>query len=115
MLSARKGKTTFPHYPVNIACLYLKLLALYFCFFKLKEVAHNCIFTNDPCIKKKNSRLSKIISCFFSPLIFEKELKRIQYVQHLLDIANRIPVSNLRGFVGRSDGNNSDFENEITQ
>jgi hypothetical protein len=111
-----KVKPLFPHYPVNIACLYLKLFGIFlFRFLKLKEVARQLyIYKRRPMYKKEKFKTIKDNYVFFSSNIWKKEPEtnttRAAFIRYCKQ-DSRIKFEG--GFVGRSDGNNFDFENEI--
>ena len=112
----QKVQPLFPHYPVNISGLYLKLFGMQlFRFLKPMEVARQLyIYYRRPIYKKIKYKSIKDNYVFFSSNIWKKEPEtnaiRAAFIRYCKQ-DSRIKFEG--GFVGRSDGNNFDFENEI--
>lgn len=112
----QKVKPLFPHYPVNISGLYLKLFGMQlFRFLKPMEIARQLyIYYRRPTYKKEKYKSIKDNYVFFSSNIWKKEPEtnaiRAAFIRYCKQ-DSRIKFEG--GFIGRSDGNNFDFENEI--
>ncbi|GIZ07485.1 hypothetical protein [Flavobacterium sp. UMI-01] len=111
-----KVKPLFPHYPVNISGLYIKIFGIHlFRFLKLKELASQLyIYKRRPIYKKEQKKDINNNYVFFSSNIWKKEPEtntiRAAFIRYCRE-DRRIQFEG--GFIGRSDGNNFNFGNEI--
>lgn len=112
----KKVKSLFPHYPINILSLYLRLFNFNLIkFLKLKVVFKEIYFLlKRPVYKEYKSKIEKEDYVFFSSNIWKKEKEtnniRAEFIRYC-KADRRITFEG--GFVSRSDGNNFNFEEEI--
>lgn len=113
-----KVKPLFPHYPVNILYVYVKVFHFYLLkYLKIKYLLRELyIYYRRPVYKKERSKIVKDNYVFFSSNIWKKELQTNQIRAEFIRFCkNDIRIKFEGGFVARSDGNNFNFENEINK
>ena len=111
-----KVKPLFPHYPINILPLYLKLFNFQLIkFLKLKSLAKEMyVYYRRPKYEACQIANNQDNYIFFSSNIWKKEPEtntiRAEFIRYC-KADNRINFEG--GFIPRSDGNNFGFENEL--
>ena len=111
-----KVKPLFPHYPINILPLYIKLFHVNLIkLLKIKSLLKEVyILTKRPIYKKYGLNIVKDNYVFFSSSLWKKEKEantiRANFIRYCL---NNPEINFEGGFVKRSDNNNFDFEEAI--
>lgn len=111
-----KIKPLYPHYPVNIAPLYLRIFGMrLFRYLNIKDLARQVyILINRPLYKQYKPSFEKENFIFFSSNIWKKEPETNQIRAEFIRFCkadSRITFKG--GFIPRSDGNNYGFDNEL--
>jgi hypothetical protein len=113
-----KVKPLFPHYPINILLLYIRIFnfSLISCL-KFKAFAKEAYtLIRRPIYKNYNLKTEKKNYIFFSSSIWKNEPEtnniRAEFIRYCKS-DKRIDFEG--GFIPRSDGNNLDFEAELNQ
>ncbi|MCF7560308.1 hypothetical protein L3X39_06615 [Sabulilitoribacter multivorans] len=114
----KKVKALFPHYPINILPLYLKLFNLSLIkYLKLKVLAREIyILLRRPSYREYHLKTEKDNYIFFTASIWKKEAEtnniRAEFIRYCKQDAR---INFEGGFIPRSDGNNFDFEDELNE
>lgn len=114
--SRGKVKPLFPHYPINIVPLYLKLFRFNLYKYLTLKNALRQIYTlyRRPIYKSHKSVFKKENYVFFSSSIWKKEREtnsiRAEFIRYC-KADNRVNFEG--GFIPRSDGDNLGFNNEV--
>tara|TARA_R110000868_G_scaffold14457_5_gene67350 strand:- start:444 stop:1397 length:954 start_codon:yes stop_codon:yes gene_type:complete len=116
--SQEKVKPLFPHYPINILLLYLRIFGFnLFIFLKFKDIIHEIYtYIRRPHYKNQEIRNLKKDYVFFSARIWKKESEanriRAEFIKFCKS-ESRIKFEG--GFVPRIDGKNLGFDNEVNK
>jgi len=111
-------KPLFPHYPINILPLYLRLFNFRLIkYFKIKSLAREIyILLRRPLYKNYNLKTEKQNYIFFSSSIWKDEVEtnniRAEFIRYC-KTDDRLVFEG--GFIPRADGNNFDFQAELNQ
>lgn len=108
----------FPHYPVNILMIYIKIFNVnLFRYLKIKDLLREMsVYYRRPIYRKEKQNFIKDNYVFFSSNIWKKELETNQIRAEFIRFCkSESRVKFEGGFIARSDGNNFDFENEINK
>jgi hypothetical protein len=108
----------FPHYPVNILLINIKIFNInLFRYLKIKDLLREMyVYYRRPIYRKEKQNFIKDNYVFFSSNIWKKELEtneiRAEFIRFCKS-ESRVKFEG--GFIARSYGNNFDFENEINK
>jgi hypothetical protein len=111
-----KVKPLFPHYPINIIPLYLRLFNIGLLkYLKPKTLARELyILKRRPRYKDYNLNTEKDNFIFFTASIWKKEAETNQIRAEFIRYCKQDPrITFEGGFIPRSDGNNFDFEDVL--
>lgn len=111
-----KVKPLFPHYPINILPLYLKLFHFnLFKFLNFKTIAKQiCTLIRRPVYKTYSLKIEKENYVFFSSNIWKSEQETNEIRAEFIRYCKADKRINFEGgFIPRSDGNNFNFQNEL--
>lgn len=113
-----KVKPIYPHYPINIIPLYLKLFGFNLIkLLKPKDLAREIYILNSrPTYKKEGDIYRHSNYMFFSGSTWKKEPWANQIRAEFIRACKANPDIKFEGgFIPRSDGNNFGFDNELNQ
>jgi hypothetical protein len=113
-----KVRPIFPHYPINIISLYLRLFGFNLIrLLKPKDLAREIyVLRSRPSYRKEGNRYTFSNYVFFSGSTWKKEPWANQIRAEFIRACKANPTIEFEGgFIPRSDGNNFGFDNELNQ